>query len=164
MIKPQPPTDLRLQFLERRANNKSPTGLLRPEVFAWGAPTLRGNVLMRVNHLGALQPTKAGFRLFGCGSKKRYRNETLASGNMDQNHPSCLILSHTHLTHSVKLFAEFEACHGRLPMGTWQRSLLSVTTARQGKPASNNKGGKSLVHYLLERTSSGSQVFGSLPT
>ena len=35
--------------------------------------------------------------LFGCGSKKRYQNGTLVSGNMDQNprNPSCLILSHS---------------------------------------------------------------------
>ena len=33
----------------------------------------------------------------GCGSKNRYQNGTLVSGNMDQNlrKPSCLILSHT---------------------------------------------------------------------
>ena len=32
----------------------------------------------------------------GCGSKNRYQNGTLVSGNMDQNlrNPSCLILSH----------------------------------------------------------------------
>ena len=32
----------------------------------------------------------------GCGSRNRYQNGTLASGNMDQNlrNPSCLILSH----------------------------------------------------------------------
>ena len=35
----------------------------------------------------------------GCGSKNRYQNETLVSGNMDQNlrNPSCLILSHTQI-------------------------------------------------------------------
>ena len=35
----------------------------------------------------------------GCGSKNRYQNGTLVSGNMDQNlrNPSCLILSHTHV-------------------------------------------------------------------
>ena len=34
---------------------------------------------------------------YGCGSKNRYQNGTLLSGNMDQNprNPSCLILSHT---------------------------------------------------------------------
>ena len=35
----------------------------------------------------------------GCGSKNRYQNGTLVSGNMDQNlrTPSCLILSHTQI-------------------------------------------------------------------
>ena len=35
----------------------------------------------------------------GCGSKNRYQNGTLVSGNTDQNlgDPSCLILSHTQL-------------------------------------------------------------------
>ena len=34
---------------------------------------------------------------YGCGSKNRYQNGTLVSGNMDQHlrNPSCLILSHT---------------------------------------------------------------------
>ena len=38
----------------------------------------------------------------GCGSKKRYQNRTLVSGNMDQDlrSPSCLILSHTHFSFS----------------------------------------------------------------
>ena len=38
--------------------------------------------------------------IFGCGSKNRYQNGTLASGTMDQNlrNPSCLIWSHSHLT------------------------------------------------------------------
>ena len=36
---------------------------------------------------------------YGCGSKTRYQNGTLVSGNMDQNlrNPSWLILSHTHM-------------------------------------------------------------------
>ena len=43
--------------------------------------------------------TKAA-RTFGCGSKTGAKNGTLVSGNIDQNlrNPSCLILSHTHLT------------------------------------------------------------------
>ena len=37
---------------------------------------------------------------FGSGSKNRYQNGTLLSGNMDQNlrNPPCSILSHTHFT------------------------------------------------------------------
>ena len=37
---------------------------------------------------------------FGCGSKNRYHNGTLVSGNMDQNlrNSSCLILSHNPFT------------------------------------------------------------------
>ena len=39
---------------------------------------------------------------YGCGSKNRYQNGTLVSGNMDQNlrNPSCSILSHTHIAPS----------------------------------------------------------------
>ena len=38
----------------------------------------------------------------GCGSKNRYQNGTLVSGNMDQNprNPSCLFLSHSQMTSS----------------------------------------------------------------
>ena len=41
----------------------------------------------------------SGSLLYGCGSKIRYQNGTLVSGNMDQHlrNPSCLILSHTHM-------------------------------------------------------------------
>ena len=37
--------------------------------------------------------------IYGCGSKNRYQNGTLVSGNMDQNlrNPSCLILIHSHI-------------------------------------------------------------------
>ena len=48
---------------------------------------------------------------YGCGSKNRYQNGTLVSGNMDQNlrSPSCLILSHTHMV-----------CHFlRVPLCLW---------------------------------------------
>ena len=39
-------------------------------------------------------------KLHGCGSKPRYQNGTLVSGNMDQNlrNPSSFILSHTHMS------------------------------------------------------------------
>ena len=42
---------------------------------------------------------------FGCGSKERCQNGTLVRGNMDQNprNPSCLILSHSHLTQVIKV-------------------------------------------------------------
>ena len=46
---------------------------------------------------GACQPTEAATRC--CGSRNRYQNGTLVSGNMNQNlrNPSCLILSHTNV-------------------------------------------------------------------
>ena len=45
-----------------------------------------------------LEPTN------GCGSKNRYQNGTLVSGNMDQNphNPSCLILSHSQIPKARK--------------------------------------------------------------
>ena len=41
----------------------------------------------------------------GCRSKNRYQNETLVSGNMNQNlqNPSWLILSHTHMGLSLSV-------------------------------------------------------------
>ena len=39
-----------------------------------------------------------GYLLYGCGSKNRYQNGTLVSGNMEKCvTPSCLILSRTHM-------------------------------------------------------------------
>ena len=40
---------------------------------------------------------------YGCGSKNRYQNGTLVSGNMHQNlrNPSCSILSHSHIDVSL---------------------------------------------------------------
>ena len=47
------------------------------------------------HHFGGGSPKR---HIHGCGSKNRYQNGILASGNMDQNlrNPFCLILSHTH--------------------------------------------------------------------
>ena len=44
--------------------------------------------------------TKQPHRPHGCGSKTRCQHGTLVSKNMDQNlrNPSCLILSHTHMS------------------------------------------------------------------
>ena len=50
---------------------------------------------------------------FGCGSKNRYQNGTLVSGNMDQtlSNPPCLILSHGHLAGSdVRLMVPLQDC------------------------------------------------------
>ena len=43
----------------------------------------------------------------GCGSKNRYQNGTLVSGNMDQNlrNPSCFISSHTHVMQLMHLLS-----------------------------------------------------------
>ena len=49
--------------------------------------------------LGTRAPSCRRLSLYGCGSKNRYQNGTLVSGNMDQNlhNPSCLILTHSHI-------------------------------------------------------------------
>ena len=67
-------------------------------------------------------------RLYGCGSKNRYQNGTLVSGNMDQNlrNSSCLIMSHTHIYHfggepaapvlTTKVKARVRGCGGSEPL------------------------------------------------
>ena len=56
---------------------------------------------------------------FGCGSKNRYQNGTLVSGNMDQNprNPSCLILSHSHFPLGFPLKPAKKI--GALEIGGW---------------------------------------------
>ena len=60
-----------------------------------------------VSNPGCLKANQSNWRFWarchlgtcGCGSKNRYQNGTLLSGNMDQNprNPSSLILSHSHV-------------------------------------------------------------------
>ena len=49
-----------------------------------------------------------GCQAYGCGSKNRYQNGTLVSGNMNQNlrDPSFFILSHTHMDPFLEPFSQ----------------------------------------------------------
>ena len=90
------------------ASPRLPVALLRKRS---GANGMRMNLKLEFKTLcrtslwwgGSVQPLLKWLQLFkayGCGSKNRNHNRTLVSGNMDQNlrNPSCLILSHTHIS------------------------------------------------------------------
>ena len=81
--------------------NENPFVLLFFYLVTSPFPDLRSSQLPRKPACVSLYLVIAplGFSRYGCGSKNRYQNGTLASGNMDHNlrNPSCLILSHTHM-------------------------------------------------------------------
>ena len=78
--------------------------------------------------------------LLGCGSKNRYQNGTLVTGNMDQNprNPSSLILSHTHLG----IQEGFDSCGSMFLL-----ALLEVAELQQ---VSDHRHHEALLFRLLE--------------
>ena len=66
---------------------------------------------------------------YGCGSKSRYQNGTLVSGNMDQNlrTPSCLISRDTHISPTSD--CKTETTHQRNP------SRLTIALQKRGAAA-----------------------------
>ena len=61
----------------------------------------------RLKHAGPLR-ARLVLSQNGCGSKNRYQNGSLVSGNMGQNlrNPSCLILSHTQMGFEPQMASE----------------------------------------------------------
>ena len=90
---------------------------------------------------GSDHPQRKGRSIYGCGSKNRYQNGTLVSGNMDQNlrNPYCFILSHTHMEPT----ASTGPPGGRQADGTCSPRLRSVGAAMPSRavPAWTWRGG-----------------------
>ena len=75
-----------------------PSEAMFPEGANWASP--KGIITPAIKGVKQGKCSNGRISTHGCGSKIRYQNGTLSNGNMDQilRNPSCLILSHTHLS------------------------------------------------------------------